>query len=146
MAGMETDAAIANYLSHVKDESDFKAPPRLRDPEAMSAMHRAGGECLSCGRDARYCSIHHLLGRAQGGDDVEANMVFLCGDGASGCHGAYHGNPYRGDFGARFTHDTVADSIGRYLMHESGSDALNYLQSKRSDGWISGKYGMELDV
>jgi hypothetical protein len=41
--------------------------------------------CVSCGLAAE--SLHHVVPKSQGGDDVEANLVPLCGDGTRGCHG-----------------------------------------------------------
>lgn len=39
--------------------------------------------------------MHHLIPKGERGDDVyPGNIVALCGSGSSGCHGAYHGNPY----------------------------------------------------
>lgn len=42
--------------------------------------------CRCCG--GRAHSLHHLVPRSRGGDDVAANLVGLCGDGTTGCHGA----------------------------------------------------------
>jgi hypothetical protein len=32
-------------------------------------------------------SLHHLVPRSLGGDDLADNLVPLCGDGTRGCHG-----------------------------------------------------------
>lgn len=37
--------------------------------------------------EAKAESLHHLVSRAQGGDDVPDNLVGLCGSGTTGCHG-----------------------------------------------------------
>lgn len=43
-----------------------------------------GKNCLICDQWAR--SMHHLVPRSHGGDDVPENLVPLCGDGTKGCH------------------------------------------------------------
>jgi hypothetical protein len=67
---------------------------QLYDPQAMLACVLAERSCRACGQPAG--SAHHLVPRGgpHYGDDVAANLVALCGDGTSGCHGAWHGNPY----------------------------------------------------
>jgi hypothetical protein len=131
MAGMEVDEAIALYY-------DPKPTKRERNPAAFKMFHAAGHDCLSCD-STRGIHAHHLLSRAQGGDDVLANLVGLC----SGCHGALHGTPCR-TLGHRIDKSFVMDKIGSYLVREDGSDALQYLRSKRSDGWISAKWEIDL--
>lgn len=52
------------------------------------------GPCRVCVRPAsnghgfHVVTFHHLVPRSMGGDDVEDNIVPLCGDGTRGCHGA----------------------------------------------------------
>ncbi len=43
--------------------------------------------CRICGAGASQCSLHHLVPRSLGGDDVDTNLVALCGTGTTGCHG-----------------------------------------------------------
>jgi hypothetical protein len=60
--------------------------PRIVDHEAGKAkVYQRERACRVCG-DTRV-SRHHLVGRGVGGDDVEANIVPVCGDGVLGCHG-----------------------------------------------------------
>jgi hypothetical protein len=47
---------------------------------------RSGRVCERCGR-ARATSVHHRQKRSQQGDHRPANLVHLCGDGTTGCHG-----------------------------------------------------------
>lgn len=49
-------------------------------------QRRKTGKCVLC-RRTRKTSWHHLVPRSQGGGDVEENLVELCGDGTTGCHG-----------------------------------------------------------
>lgn len=44
-----------------------------------------GVPCVVCGKP--YESLHHVLARSLGGDDVVDNLAALCGDGFAGCHG-----------------------------------------------------------
>ena len=41
-------------------------------------------ECALCG-ETNVLSLHHILKRPR--DDLEANLVMVCGDGVRGCHG-----------------------------------------------------------
>lgn len=132
MSGMSVDEAIELY------HSDPKPLPRLRDPEVFKRFHESPPDCLSCGWVR--VQAHHVLPRSAGGDDCMDNLVGLC----IGCHNALHGTPYR-SYGRRIDASFVQDAIGRYLVREDGFDTLTYLRSKRSDGWIEGKYGVELN-
>lgn len=51
-----------------------------------------GERCRCCG--ARADSLHHLVSRSRGGDDVADNLVPLCGDGTRGCHGSIERRTY----------------------------------------------------
>lgn len=64
---------------------DPKRAPRVRDPELLRRMRYEFEECVLCG--SVDFSIHHVLKRSQGGDDVRENLVALCGHGTAGCHG-----------------------------------------------------------
>lgn len=70
---------------------------RFIDPLVTSRVLRRldRRECVACGGPAT--NGHHLVGKGTPyfGDDVEENIAPLCGSGTTGCHGAYHGNPYR---------------------------------------------------
>lgn len=124
--------------------ADPKPLARERNPDVFKRLHAIGGDCLACG--SSRVELHHILSRARGGDDIEANLIFLC----PGCHGAYHGNPYRGAFGAYFTAGTVQSAIGRYLQHEAGDDARNYILRKLGAEagalFLEQQFGVELFV
>ena len=49
---------------------------------AICAEKLDGQQCRICGAAYRWSELHHLVARAQGGDDVAENMVPLC----RGCH------------------------------------------------------------
>lgn len=104
---------------------DPKAPPRVKDPDVYKRFHAAGHDCLACGN--RNVTAAHLLGGNRREDDIRA-LVPLCGGGSGpGCHGAWHGNPYRGDFGHYFTMAEVKNAVARHLRHEAGDDNRAYL-------------------
>jgi hypothetical protein len=66
---------------------DWKPPARVRDPQLLRALHRKWMECALCGETyARVrLSLHHVHKHPR--DDLEANLVMLCGSGTTGCHG-----------------------------------------------------------
>ena len=99
----------------VEIKPDLKKPPRIRDALLMKQMHRRGVICVLCGQPA---TLHHIYPRGQGGDDVEANFVGLCGDGTSGHHGLIEDRDI----------DTRAD-LGEYIGMER-EDTINYLVGK----------------
>lgn len=74
-------------------------------------------ECAVCGETSRL-SIHHVLPRSQMGDDVWGNLVCLCGDGVTGCHGDVE--HYRN--GARRI-------LGMHILSER-RDTVDYLAMK----------------
>lgn len=115
------------------DESDFKPGSRIRDPELMRRLHYEYEECVICG-DIRF-SLHHVLKRGQGGDDVRENLVPLCGDGTNGCHGAVESNR---DFACR--------ALGLYIQSER-PDILVYLERKLEGGaaeWLKRRLRLSL--
>lgn len=61
----------------------------------MRAARIASDYCAACGGEPG--GVHHVIPRSEGGDDVAGNLLLLCGTGTSGCHGAYHGNPYEAE-------------------------------------------------
>ncbi len=68
--------------------SDPKPERRVRASQSdWSDIHQHfnGAWCVSCGRP--YESLHHILPRSQGGDDLVVNLAPLCGSGTTGCHG-----------------------------------------------------------
>jgi len=84
-------------------------------------------ECVACG--AAASNAHHVVqkGSPHFGDDVEANLLPLCGTGTSGCHGATHGSPYVRD-GHRWTAEKVNRRIG--LAVAAHPDTLSYVLDK----------------
>lgn len=126
---------------------DPKPEQRIVDPRAIAEARLRYRWCAACG--ARAGSIHHIVqkGSPHFGDDVLENLLGLCGDGTTGCHGAYHGTPYTAvgyatgpafgpDWQERRDAEWVARRIGRHLMLER-QDAREYILRKIGDpaGW-----------
>ena len=93
--------------------SDPKREKRIRDPELVRSMHFVFEECCICGNV--LFSVHHVLKRLQGGDDVKENLVPLCGSGTTGCHGDVEG-----------AERAACAALGRYLKVER-PDVISYL-------------------
>jgi hypothetical protein len=65
---------------------DWKPPPRVRDPELLRRLHLRWRACvLADDTCVPVLSLHHL--RKHPRDDVEENLVMLCGSGTTGHHG-----------------------------------------------------------
>jgi hypothetical protein len=104
--------------------ADPKPAARIVDPGAMTRKRRADPWCRACMKMATNC--HHLIGKGHRGDDVEANLIPICGSGSNLCHGALHGTPYTDLRGRRWTGEDVRRGIGRYLA----VDELRYVITK----------------
>lgn len=63
---------------------DPKAAPRVRDPDLLRDLHLRWRCCALCGSSGPL-SLHHIIRHPR--DDLEANLIMLCGDGVRGCHG-----------------------------------------------------------
>lgn len=105
---------------------DPKRDGRIKDPDLMRQAHWAFDECVICG--AIDISIHHVLSRGQGGDDVWEDLVPLCGSGTTGCHG-----------GVEAGLDSVCRALGRYLLTER-PDTIEYLQKRLGGVEAAGEF------
>ena len=103
-------------LPAVEVEPDFKSGARIVDPDLMRQAHWAFDECVICG--GIDISIHHIIHRSQGGDDVWENLAPLCGSGTTGCHG-----------GIESGLDSVCRAFGLYVLRER-PDTMRYLEQK----------------
>ena len=71
--------------------SDDRPEARRRDPILLANLHLRWQECALADsyvhvRAWEYdLSLHHVSRHPR--DDVEANLVMLCGSGTTGCHG-----------------------------------------------------------
>lgn len=64
--------------------SDLKHIPTIRNPELYAELHWEWRECVLC-LATWPLSLHHVCKHPR--DDVRGNLVMVCGDGVSGCHG-----------------------------------------------------------
>jgi hypothetical protein len=99
---------------------DPRPPRRVRDPELLRTLHILWrGDCALAGYgncvETRY-SLHHIHKSPR--DDVEANLVMLCGDGTRGHHGLIE------------AHDKATSrQLAAYLMRRR-LDTMAYLGDK----------------
>jgi hypothetical protein len=134
---------------------DPKEPRRIRDPELMRELVSAGQSghfpCIVCREN--FTEPHHVYLRSRGGDDVEANIVYLC----SRCHRAYHGTPYTAKHysgfpisGASLRIDDgwVRFKLARWLESDRGQYCRAYLVGKLGRGvaeaYAKREFGVEL--
>lgn len=110
----------------VNVRTDWKQPPRViadkRDWEVLRSEKL--GPCRCCG-NTYGVSLHHLVPRSQGGDDLPWNLVPLCGSGTSGHHGKVE----------------ARDKISRHELRKSLTDGeLGYIVGKKGLEWLAGAY------
>jgi hypothetical protein len=103
--------------------ADFKSPARVVNPLAGLAKTLAEGRCRLCGNP--YTTRHHLVSRSLRGDDIEANLVPLCGSGVTGCHGAVEAR------------DPMVCSLLRSRLTD---DELSYVLKKKGADWLERYY------
>ncbi len=97
---------------HKADIDEWKIIRRLKS-----------GRCRVCGN--LPTTLHHLIGKDLGGDDLPANMVPLCGSGTSGCHGLVE------EF------DLKACQTLRISLTEQ---EIGYVVGKASQYWLNRRY------
>ena len=99
-----TDSGYRNVLS-----ADPKPPRRIRADQnewvRLRKRKLSGWPCRICDTNTAE-SLHHLVSKSLGGDDVAENLVPLCGSGTTGCHGLVEArDPWACSLlGARLTH------------------------------------------
>ena len=98
-------------------QPDFKPPKRIKGKELFRELHGKWRCCALCG-STENLSLHHIIRRSQGGDDVEANLVMLDGSGTTGCHGAVEGRD-----------GPTLHALATYLLNKR-PDTLAYLVGK----------------
>lgn len=112
---------------------DLKRAPRIRDALLMKRLHLRGVICVLCGEPA---SLHHVYPRGQGGDDLEANLVGLCGHGTAGHHGLIED----GDL-------TTRADLGEWIL-EQREDTIEYMIGKLGDPegreWMRQRFFIDL--
>lgn len=112
---------------------DPKPAPRVKDSAALARARLLWDECAACGRPP--ANGHHVIekGAPWRGDDVEANIVMVCGSGTFRCHGAAHGSPYVSEHdGKRWTQQETRTAIGRFILKHR-PDTIAYVLAKLGD-------------
>jgi hypothetical protein len=101
---------------------DPKPPRRVRDPELLRTLHLLWrGDCVLATDDDDECeflhfSLHHIHKHPR--DDVEANLVMLCGSGTTGHHGRVEAHDYE-----------ACSRLAVYLIKQR-LDTIQYLGEK----------------
>lgn len=102
---------------------DPKPRKRIREGKTwwQKQQRRKAGRCSLCRRTTKT-SWHHLVERSLGGDDLEVNLIELCGDGTRGCHGDV--TMRLRDARARLRRILNAQQIG-YIIERKGRDWID---------------------
>jgi len=103
---------------------DPKPAKRIVDKKAVSSFAKGmvyfGCQaCLSQGWG--MMSVHHLVPRSQGGDDIPENLAMLCGSGTSGCHGNIHNHDSRA---LQLLGENLTDEQKDYIIKKKGEEWL----------------------
>lgn len=68
--------------------ADPRPARRVRDPELLRQLYMQPAAFRRCALDPDHelrASLHHISKHPR--DDLPANLLWLCGDGTTGCHG-----------------------------------------------------------
>lgn len=87
--GRPTDEEVSGTEAAAGSASDPKPLGRVRDPDLLQRLHHVWDECVLCWA-TQDLSLHHISNKPR--DDLEANLVMLCGDGTRLCHGLITAN------------------------------------------------------
>lgn len=99
---------------------DPRPERRIRNPQLLKELHLLWRECALC-RETWPLSLHHIVKHPR--NDVQANLVMLCGDGVQGCHGKIEAHDEEtlkalGEHILEYRHDTIL-----YLYAQLGTSA-----------------------
>jgi hypothetical protein len=129
----------------VASEPDLKPARRVVDPTAGVEKIRREGRCRACGRaglpikDGGVLNRAHLVGKGQRGDDVDANIVPLCGSGTEGCHGAFDGGIPKATVPSLLPGFTTAE-IRAIVRSKLTIEELNYATDKKGAWWLQERF------
>lgn len=134
-----------------------KQPRRFRiiaTPRDWDRLREAKlGPCLVClwlgETQTRLSSLHHVVSKSLGGDDVEENLVSLCGDGVSGCHGmveAHDAQTCRAFAAALQQYDSAAYAYAIEKLGEDGFARRHHVVFTPATACICDPSQLDLDV
>ena len=113
------------------------------DPSAGVQKVANEGRCRVCGVPGRLAPIGilnraHLVSRSRGGDDLDDNLVPLCGSGNTGCHGAF-------DFQSPMTTSpslwrVSAEEVSRVLWSRLTPEERFYVITKENLAWAERRF------
>lgn len=113
--------------------ADPKPAKRVKADAEEWRLIRHGkiGPCRGCrvpGRNIYAVTMHHIVPKSLGGDDVSENIIPLCGSGTHGCHGLIesHGRGHR--------------EIASRIRHRLRPEELRYALTKKGDVWLDEYY------
>jgi hypothetical protein len=116
---------------------DRKRQPRIVDPDAGRAKLVREGKCRLCRKPYPPWQLtrHHLVPRngSHAGDDVDDNLVPLCGSGTVGCHGLVERSQESRSRLRRF----LLQAELAYMAWRMGDDGANPDKGK---AWIDRRY------
>jgi 5-methylcytosine-specific restriction endonuclease McrA len=101
---------------------DPKPRKRIVNTDAGVGKLRQERACRVCGQRTLLLERHHLVKRSQGGDDVDANLVPLCG---YGCHGKVEAKD----------RETLV-----LLRQKLRPDELDYIIVRKGEAWLDRMY------
>lgn len=109
---------------------DPKPQRKVKDPDLLISLHIRWRECALCGATSPL-SLHHINKHPR--DDLEANLVMLCGSGTTLCHGQIE------------ERDPIAMWQLAFHIHDSRPDTLEYLSwrfpHEGAHAWLRRVYG-----
>ena len=113
--------------------SDWKPPARIVNPDAGRAKVRREGRCRACGRVPSGHLLDslnraHLVPKGQRGDDVDENIIPLCGSGTSGCHGKVT------------THSPGWEPVAARVRRRLQPEEKAYVLAKKGLEWLNRVY------
>lgn len=118
-----------------KPQRSKREPIRVVDSLATRRIVLRFRECCVCGEPA--ATGHHVIakGGPHYGDDLDGNIVPVCGSGTTGCHGKIE----NGDVEARM-------AVGLHILRHR-IDVILYVQDKlgpdAGDDWLRRRYYIE---
>jgi hypothetical protein len=117
--------------------ADPRPARRIVDSAAGTAKVRRERRCRACG-SRQQLSRAHIVPKGQRGDDVDANIVPLCGGGTDGCHGSltsHHAATY-----PSWLEGQEWQAVASALRDNLRDDEIAYVLRKKGESWLNRVY------